>query len=254
MNNNIDYGKVGFIIQARIGSTRLPGKVLLNLGDRTVIENIIERLKKLFPIKIIVATTNLVEDDQIDRLVKSIDNVSIYRGSTDNVLSRYLSSAKKHNLDVIIRITADCPLIDPYLIREGLKIFESNQYDIVTNASPRLEERTYPRGLDYEIFSYQYLFDLSKLKLTDYDKEHVTPIIYKNSNRVYVTKSITDNSDIRITLDTYDDYKVIRKIYDELYVGVHDFFSEEIINYLRSNPNICEMNKHVKQKVENDEN
>jgi spore coat polysaccharide biosynthesis protein SpsF len=252
MENKLESGYPGIIIQARMGSTRLPGKVLMSLKGRTVLEHVIERVKSVSNSKIIVATTKLREDDQIVDLINKLDGVFVFRGSSDDVLSRYLGAADKYGIETIVRITADCPLIDPFLISEGINIYLSKRFDIVTNAGPNNSMRTFPRGLDFEIFSTSYLKSIANNSLTKQDKEHVTPAIYRNSKNQKFIYSDIDNSDIRITLDTIEDYKLISRVYGSLYTDKHDFFYRDIVHFLRKNSDLMKLNMDVKQKDYNE--
>jgi spore coat polysaccharide biosynthesis protein SpsF len=240
--------KLGIIVQARMGSARLPGKVLMKLGNSTVIESVIDRLMIIPNVKIIVATTSLTEDDQIVNLLGNYDDIGIYRGSSENVLSRYIEAAKKFGLKSVIRVTADCPLIDPYLIQEGLDYFMNGNYDLVTNGGPYLEKRYFPRGFDFEIFDIDYLESLTSRDDTVYEKEHVTPLLYKHSNKIKFIDSPTNNSDLRITLDTLQDYELINIVFDNLYKGKNNFSASEIIDFLRANPDYISINRNVIQK------
>jgi spore coat polysaccharide biosynthesis protein SpsF len=253
MKTNIINKTIGIIIQARMGSSRLPGKVLLRIDDKSVLGHIIMRLKVIQDVDFVVATTNLTQDDLILEELEQYPWVKTYRGDSENVMIRYLEAAKKYNIELIIRITADCPLIDPHIINQGLEVFLANDYDIVTNAGPVNSNRTFPRGLDFEIFSTKYLESISKMRLSKYDKEHVTPAIYRNSFKQKFIYSDIDNSDIRITLDTIEDYRLISKVYENLYKGKHDFFYNDVVLFLRENSDIINLNRFVKQKEYNEQ-
>lgn len=240
--------KTVVIIQARMNSTRLPGKAMLKIADKTVLEHVVTRVKQSRLIdEIIIATTTKQEDDIIVEESKKI-GVKSYRGSEEDVLSRYYYAAKENSADIIIRITSDCPLIDPEIIDLVINFYKENEYDIVANASSNLSERTFPRGLDVEIFSFKQL-EIAFLKANEkYQREHVTPYIYENAEKVYYYKNDVDYSQHRWTLDTDDDYKLISKIYSELYKGVHDFYLKDIIKLFERKPDLFEINAHVEQK------
>lgn len=236
--------KVVAIIQARMGSTRLPGKVMKDLCGKTVLAHDIERVRQSKYIdEIVIATTKFKEDDIILKEV-SKNGAKVYRGSENDVLSRYYEAAKENKADVIVRITSDCPLIDPFIVDEVL----NSNYDLVTNAGVYPENRTYPRGLDVEVFSFDILKKSFQEAIEMYQREHVTPFIYENSKNIYYYKNNIDYSKYRWTLDTEEDYKLIEIIYKNLYKGKHDFYVEDISKLFDDMPELFEINKNVQQK------
>lgn len=240
--------KVVAIIQARMGSTRLQGKVMKDLCGRTVLAHDIERVRQSEYIdEIVIATTKSKEDDVILR--EALDNgTKVYRGSENDVLSRYYEAAKENGADVIVRITSDCPLIDPFVADEVIKVYLKGKFDLVTNAGVYPENRTYPRGLDVEVFSFDILKKAFQEAKETYQREHVTPFIYENSKNICYYKNDTDYSKHRWTLDTEEDYALIEKIYYNLYKGKHDFYLEDIIKLFDNIPELFEINKNVQQK------
>lgn len=242
--------KVAAIIQARMGSVRLPGKVLFKLGENSVLFHLINRLKSVEELDlIVVATTTLEPDDLIVDEVMKIPNILLFRGSSDDVLKRYVEASEFYGVDVIIRITADCPFIDPSIVSKGLKIFLSRNYDLVTNAGPDLNKRTFPRGLDFEIFRSSELININKLNLNNYDREHVTPFFYRNNYKIKNIILERDLSYIRLTLDTEDDYLLLSEVYNRLFVDHKPFNLSEIENLIFKNPELLKINQHVMQKV-----
>ena len=240
--------KTAAIIQARMGSTRLPGKVLKKIKDKTVLSHVIKRVEQSKKTdEIIIATTEHKRDDPIIKEAKKC-GVNYYRGSEEDVLSRYYESAKQYDVDTIIRITSDCPLIDPFIIDEIIEFYQKNDYDLVTNAGPIKENRTYPRGMDTEVFSFQILKETFQNAVQKYQREHVTPYIYENSGKIYYYKNNIDYSKYRLTLDESEDLKLIKKIYDKLYRGVHNFYLNDIIELLQDEPALAEINKKIEQK------
>lgn len=240
--------KVGAIIQARMGSTRLPEKVMKNLEGKTVLEHVIERVKQSEAIdEIIIATTTSERDSVI--VSESLKcGVKVFRGSEDDVLERYYYAAEANNLDIIVRITSDCPLIDPKVLDEIIKYYIENDYEIITNAGNDLDNRTYPRGLDIEIFSLELLkaaFNNAKEK---YQREHVTPYMYETTENKFFYKNTINYSEYRWTLDTEEDFELIKAIYSELYKGVHDFYLNEVVNLIKKRPNLKKINSHIEQK------
>lgn len=236
------------IVQARMGSERLPGKVMKLLEGNTVLSHVIERISiSKYVDDIIIATTDNTRDNCIEAEAKNY-GVKVFRGSEGDVLSRYYYAAKANNVDTIVRITSDCPLIDSNVIDEIIQFFLENNYDIVSNAGSDLSNRTYPRGLDTEIFSFKVLEDAFNQASEKYQREHVTPYIYENSDKIYFYKSLIDNSQYRWTLDTIEDYRFIKEVYSHLYKGKHDFYLKDIIALLDLHTELMEINAHIEQK------
>ncbi|HHV71415.1 MAG TPA: NTP transferase domain-containing protein [Clostridia bacterium] len=236
------------IIQARMGSTRLPGKVMLDLCGKTVLEHVIERVKRVKNIdQIVIATTELERDDLI---VKEAEKcwVGYYRGSEDDVLRRYYYAAKENQAEIVVRITSDCPLIDPNITNEIIEFYKTHDYDLVTNAGIDEKERTYPRGLDTEVFSFEILEEAFLKADQPYQREHVTPYIYENCKNIYYYKNDVDYSQYRWTLDTEEDYKLIETIYKYLYPQNTDFAFDDILKIIKKYPHLAKINAHVEQK------
>lgn len=240
--------KIIAIVQARMGSERLPGKVMLEIGGKSILSHVIARLKQSrFIDEIVIATTIDRKDDVIVEETKGL-GIKFFRGSVENVLLRYYYAALENNADIIIRITSDCPLIDPKVIDKVITIYKENEYEIVANASSDSSERTFPRGLDVEVFSFKQLEKAYINAIEDYQKEHVTPYIYENTNNLYIYKNNIDYSKHRWTLDTEEDFELICKIYDELYKGTHDFYLCDIIELFENKPELYKINAHIEQK------
>ena len=240
--------KIGAIIQARMGSTRLPEKVMKKLQGKTVLEHVIERVKqsKLIDEMIIATTTN--ERDSMIEYESRRCGVKVFRGSEEDVLARYYYTAKANKLDVVVRITSDCPLIDSTVLDEIIDFYQKNNYDIVSNAGSDLSNRTYPRGLDTEIFSFNLLENAFNHAKEKYQREHVTPFIYENSTNVFYYKNSVDYSKYRWTLDTDEDFELISEVYKHLYHGVHDFYLSDIVKLFENMPELYDINAHVEQK------
>ncbi|MFU0781508.1 MAG: 3-deoxy-manno-octulosonate cytidylyltransferase [Thermoanaerobacterium thermosaccharolyticum] len=238
------------IIQARMGSTRLPGKVMKIIMDKPVIGHVVNRVKASKEIDdIIIATTTKKEDDIIVEEAKKL-NVKYFRGSEEDVLSRYYYAAKENNADIVIRITSDCPLIDPQIIDKIIKTFiETSKKEKIDYLSNTIE-RTYPRGLDVEVFNFETLEKAFKEADRPYQREHVTPYIYEN-HEIFKIKQIKNNidySNYRWTLDTIEDFKVIETIYENLYKENELFYMEDIIKFQKEHPEIAKINENIKQK------
>lgn len=239
---------IGIIIQARMGSERLPNKVLMDLSGKPVLKHIVDRVKQSKKVeKIIIATTINPKDDSVVDFCK-LEKLDYFRGSEENVLERFHNAAKVFEIDTIIRITGDCPLVDPKIIDKMIGKYLKTKPDILTNAGLIDSERTFPRGLDAEVFSYVKLLEAHNNADKKYQKEHVTPYIYENSNRINYFKNSIDLSNIRITLDTIKDYELIKIVYENLYAGKHDFYLKQIEKLFKLNPQLIEINSEIKQK------
>ncbi|GAA4068767.1 glycosyltransferase family protein [Amphibacillus indicireducens] len=240
--------KIGAIIQARMGSTRLPEKVMKNLQGKTVLEHVIERVRQSKLIDEIIIATTTHERDAVIESEALRCGVKAFRGSDDDVLSRYYYAAKENNLDVVVRITSDCPLIDSVVLDEIVKFYLENNYDIASNAGSDLSNRTYPRGLDTEIFSFEVLENAFNNAKEKYQREHVTPYIYETSDSNYYYKNSVDYSKYRWTLDTDEDFELISEVYKHLYHGTHDFYLSDIVRLFEKMPELYEINAHIEQK------
>lgn len=235
------------IIQARMTSTRLPGKIMLPLCGKPVLQVMLERLE-CFKDNIIIATTDDGTEEPIVELCKQIQ-VRYFQGDTNNVLKRYFESATQFNAkvdDTIIRLTSDCPLIDPFIVQSTLDYFLDNHYDYVNAGS----STGFPRGMDTEVFSFQLLKDAYYNATEDYEKEHVTPYLYKTcSHKLTIGQYCNpiEHSKYRLTLDEDDDYRVIQEVYNKLNCRT-DFSYDDMIRVLIENPYIYEINATVEQK------
>jgi spore coat polysaccharide biosynthesis protein SpsF len=240
--------KIGAIIQARMGSTRLPQKVMKDLEGKTILEHVIERVKQSKLINEIIIATTTHECDSVIESEALKCGVKVFRGSEDDVLARYYCAAKANDLDIVVRITSDCPLIDSKVIDEVIQCYFDNNYEIITNAGSDLENRTYPRGLDVEVFSLELLKNAFDNATKKYQREHVTPYIYETTENGFFYKNEIDYSEYRWTLDTEEDFELIKAIYRELYKGKHDFFLNDIISLVIKQPNLKMINDHIEQK------
>jgi spore coat polysaccharide biosynthesis protein SpsF len=243
---------IGAIIQARTSSTRLPGKVLLELpygSGITVLQQVIRRIKQSKIIEtIVVATTEDEADDAIVDIA-SHESVSCFRGSKENVLERYYLAAKKHELDTVVRITSDCPCIDASLVDETIRQYRLSNVDYASISA----SRTFPHGLDHEVFSFPALERAYKDATQDFEKEHVTPYIYKSNAdcfKITVLDASSDfyDPDIRITIDTEEDYALLCVLFDTLYLKNEYFDAKDIIRLCKEKPWIRIINKRIVQK------
>ncbi len=248
--------KVVAVIQARMGSTRLPGKVLLHIKDKPILWHIVNRLRFSKHINNVVLSTSVSKaDDEIELFAKK-NNIDYFRGSENDVLDRMYKTALKFSADIIIRITGDCPFTDPFIIDDLIAMFNSQKYDFVGVATGagviNIKEKKFPDGLDAECFSFETLKKTWENAKSQTDREHVTPYMWKVKGRFRngTLYSKNDYSNIRLTLDHKEDLDLIEKIYDGLYKEDKCFSLKDIIKFIKSYPNLIEMNKDFIGKEE----
>ncbi|WP_022852177.1 cytidylyltransferase domain-containing protein [Limisalsivibrio acetivorans] len=239
--------RTGIVIQARTGSSRLPAKILKPLpygGDTTVLGQVVKRCRASSANDVVVATTTNSVDDAVIPVAER-SGAELFRGSEDDVLARYYGAAAASSLDIIVRITADCPCIDPVVIDMMLEEFRRSGRDYMSNTA----ERTFPHGMDTEIFTFEALDRAYKETERDDYREHVTPYIYKSGAFTTASYRCPDHSliapDIRITLDTPEDYNLICTVYD--YLG-EDFGLKDIVELFNDKPWLRDINASVMQK------
>ena len=234
---------IGCIIQARTGSTRLPGKTMMPITENdTVLSFGIKQVKSSKTIdKIVIATTDLPEDDLIVEYMEKL-NISCFRGQSKDVLDRYYQCAKFFNFSIIVRITSDCPLIDPLIIDDVVSYFlKNNEFDYVSNVFP---VRTYPDGTDVEIFSFEVLEQAWNEAKKSSEREHVTPYIYNNNKFHFgsVTSS-KDFSNLRWTVDHKEDLDLIKEIIKK--ISKRPILMSDILKLFLKFPYLKEINKHI---------
>ena len=239
---------IGCIIQARMSSRRLPGKVMRKVdNENTILDCLINQLQSSKEIKnLVIATTEQKEDDVIVEFAKK-RAIKYFRGSKKDVLDRYYQCAKKFNFSEIIRITADNPLIDFEIVDMTVKRFKSNNYDYLTTdlAVPGFH-RTYPLGYSVEVFTFSALENAWKNAKLPSEREHVTPYFYKNKE-IFRQTSIENSEDLsrfRCTVDTKYDLELIQKIYS--IVKKRPILLSDVIKLLKINPELVKINAHVK--------
>lgn len=237
--------KIVAIVQARLDSSRLPGKVLKEFGDTTIIESVIDRLKQSkFIDQIVVATSSEASDDQLAHFLVS-KKIACFRGSKDDVLRRYVDCADVHDADLILRVTGDCPLIDHNLVDKMVAEFSKSPFDYMSNAL----EPSLPDGYDCEIFTTDALSLCSALSSDASDREHVTKFIYDNQEkfRIGKWKNSIDLSHLRLTLDYVEDYNLL-KIVNEKLVKTNKYFGlREVAELNKQEPELFKMNSmHIR--------
>jgi spore coat polysaccharide biosynthesis protein SpsF len=229
-----------------MGSTRLPGKVLRSLGEETVLEHQLRRLRASRRIDdVVVATTVRREDDAIVDKCDALD-IAVIRGSAHDVLERYRYAAEESDADIVVRVTADCPLIDPGLVDHIIE--RSAGADYTSNTV----ERTYPRGLDAEVFSRTVLEIASHEAHEEFEREHVTPFFYRRPERFKcsaVVRCGRSLADWRWTLDESLDAAFFEALFAEVGPRLErDFGHEWLVDYLETRPEIVGINAAVEQK------
>lgn len=220
-------------------SKRLPGKILEDIAGTPEIIHVVRRAEAAEVLNdVIVATSTDKSDDSVESLCKK-EGVTCYRGSLDDVLGRYAAAAECVQADIIVRLTADCPLLDPKVIRRAVREFNTEKYDYCSN----ILERTYPKGLDTEVFSMETLKRMETEAASPYDREHVTTYI-RNNPTIFRIKNVSQDrnfSSLRWTVDYPADLVFARAVFAEL--GNRIFDQEEVLEVLRNHPEIAKINE-----------
>jgi spore coat polysaccharide biosynthesis protein SpsF len=243
--------KISAIVQARMGSTRLPGKVMKLLCGKTVLAHVLARVKACSLVDEIIVATTLSQVDSAIAVEADNCQVLCFRGSETDVLERYYLAAKEFHADIIVRVTSDCPLFDPQVLKKMLTVFRTmleagQKIDYLSNTI----KRTYPRGLDAEIFTFEALESTYKTAKKPYEREHVTPFIQQHPDWFALHSYVgeRDLSAYRWTLDTEEDWCLIFEIYRSLYTNERLFSTDEVIELLQEKPALSKVNACVKQK------
>ena len=230
------------IIQARVGSTRFPNKVMKEVAGKPLIQHLLDRLSKSeFIDKIVLGTSTSPENDEMDQYVSSL-GFDVFRGSENDVLDRYYQAAKQFQPDVVVRITGDCPLIDYQVTDKVIQYFLDNDFDYVSNIDPP----TFPDGLDTEVFTFEALEKAWEKASQQHEREHVTPFIRESG--LFKTGNVTNDVDLsaeRWTVDEREDYELIKIIIEELGKNDEYFGTKDILAYKKANPELFEINKNI---------
>lgn len=238
------------IIQARMRSSRLPGKVMMLLAGRTVLDHTIERVRSCSLLDgVVVATTTAERDDVI--VAEAVRcGAGVFRGSESDVLARYYQAATGVSADVVVRVTSDCPLFDGQLLTEMLERFQAKTpagaIDYLSNSL----KRTFPRGLDAEVFTIAVLKCAYENATTPSEREHVTPYLYRHPERFNLQNYSRggDLSAYRWTLDTREDYEMLSAVYLHLYRPGTIFSTSDVLELLATRPDVAALNDNIKQK------
>jgi spore coat polysaccharide biosynthesis protein SpsF len=241
--------KIICFIEARFRSTRLPGKVLKPILGKPMLELMIERLRRARTLDgIVIATTDGPADDPIVELARRLD-VGVFRGSEDDVLARVLGAARAFHADVIVETTGDCPLHDPALVDKVVADFRMGGADFVSN----VRGYTTPRGTDVRVFLTDALDDINRISQDAADHEHVSLHFWEHPEKYRLRNVPSDFpseiAQLRLTVDTPEDFELVRRIYEELYPVNPEFTLGDILALLERQPELVSVNQHIMQKA-----
>ena len=233
---------IGAIVQARLSSSRLPGKVLKSIAGQPMLALQLERIKRIRGVdKIIVATSDREEDQAIAALCEEL-GIDCYQGSLDDVLDRFYQCAKQFQLSHVIRLTGDCPILDPEIVSRLIDYYREGQFDYCNN----FEACTYPDGLDCEIFSFAVLEQAWQQAQKPSEREHVTPFIrHHDGYKKGEIKSDQDISHLRWTVDNPEDFELITQIYQQLYPDNPLFVTADVLKLIKQQPHLATINTHI---------
>lgn len=262
MKTELTNSKISAIIEARMGSSRLPGKVLKPLVCIPLLQHIVERIKSSRYIDtIILATTIKAEDDKLEEFAKNI-GINYFRGSEDDVLGRVASAVRKFSPDIVVNLTGDNPLMDSSLIDDMIDFFYSGNYDYVTNThmcQTNLWDavKTFPFGLGVQVFKSRVILEVDE-EITDMSvREHATFGIYHRSDKKYNLGAFQAEGkyrewrypELRLTVDTIEDYELVDHIFRALYPSNPAFSTLDAIKLVVNSPSLISINSRVKQKI-----
>jgi spore coat polysaccharide biosynthesis protein SpsF len=237
------------IIQGRISSSRLPGKILLDIAGEPMLMRVVERARRVHAVdEVVFATTVDPSDDPVEAYCRQ-NGVPCFRGNLPDVLDRFYKAARTYNADTIVRITADCPLLDPGLVDETVALYRSTGADFAANRLPPPYQRTYPIGLDCEVCSFAAL-ERSWTEATElHDREHVMPYLYEVKDRfkVVVLDYAQNYGSLRWTVDTAQDLELLRQVYARL-AGRLDFTWLDVLEIFEREPELATINAQVEHR------
>ena len=237
---------IAAIIQARLGSTRFPKKILQKIDNKSILEIMINRVRCSKELKdIIICTTSKKTDDEIVNLCRLLD-IKFFRGSEKNVMLRYIQCAKKYNITHIVRLTSDCPFVDPNIIDKMINLYYKSNCDYLANTCPQ-DKSTFPNGSDVEIFTLDKLSKIYKNEKRSEFREHVTLNFWKEKKyKSLLYKNKSNLSKFRYTLDYPEDLMVIKKIYNNFKKNMSKATTNNIVDFLKRNPNVLKYNEKYK--------
>lgn len=236
---------ITIVVQARMSSSRLPGKVMLPILEEPLLYRMIERLRMVRRIShIVIATSDHTQDDVIERFCKKYQ-IDCYRGSLNDLLDRHWQVGHLTEADVVLKIPSDCPLIDPRIVDKVLDVYLSapDKYDYISNLHPA----TYPDGNDVEIMSFKALTKAWEEAVRPLELEHTTPYFWENPEKFKLGNVLWETGldysmSHRFTIDYHEDYQFIKRIFEELYPLKPEFSLEDILNLLAQKPEIMAIN------------
>ncbi len=247
MSNNIVC-----VVQARMNSSRLPGKSLKKVGKWTIVEMVLKRASQAHLVnRVILATSTNPANDP---LVEHVTNLgfTVYRGSENDVLTRVFQAAKTQRADIVVRVTGDCPLISPKLIDHAIESFLRRNVDYLTITIGEDKECAYPRGFDVEVAKFGALAKAAVRATQKYEREHVMPYLYTHPDQFATEYLLPDPSDCRpkyrLCVDTVDDYQLVLSFYKHFKDDLISIDYRSIIEFLDAHPEIASMNRGVRQK------
>jgi len=232
---------IGCIIQARMGSSRLPGKALMKSDSgKPLLYYVTNQLRYCSKVKnLVIATTTNQEDDEIEKFANN-NSINVFRGKEKDVLDRYFQCAKKYSFSTIVRITADCPLIDPQIVDKVIEQFFSENYDFATNTLTR----TFPIGTDVEVFSFSALNKAWENAQLPSEREHVTPYFHNKENfKIINVENDKNISNLRLTVDRIEDFELIKQILNN--ISINPVHLEDVLELFSRKPELIEINKHI---------
>jgi len=236
--------KIGVIIQARMGARRLPGKMMKSIGRRPAVAHVVERVKRIPAVKSIILATTDSRKDNILAVFGKRAKIEVFRGSENDVLDRYYQAAKLFRVDPVLRITADCPFLDPLVVKEVIDVYLRGDYDYVSNDHPPY----LPDGFDVEICSFSALEKIWRSAKLPLEREHVFPYIFNHPKdfRTFNVEYKEDFSHLRLTLDEPADLKLLRLVYRKLHSRNPRFGLTEIKQLFAREPELALLNKDVR--------
>lgn len=228
-----------------MSSARLPGKVMKDISGHPMLFHLVERCRRSRRADMVLVATSVGRDDDVIAGFCKTENIECYRGALNNVLERYYEVAKEAGARGIVRITADCPLIDPRIIDQCVEAFEKSEIDYISNVNPK---RTFPRGLDVEVFSFRALEKAHHEALTPFEREHVTPYLWENKKGEFILGSPviappSHQSDVCLAVDYPEDLDMIKEVYMELYREGEIVNVREAIRFLTEHKEIANLNR-----------
>jgi len=243
--------KVVASIEARMDSSRLPGKSVKKILEKPMLELMIERVKDCKQIDCIVIATSINEKNDVIEELASKLNVQCFRGSENDVLLRVLGATKMVNADVILELWGDCPLIDPEVLDNLVNFYKNNNLDCAGTALPNFK-KTYPLGISALIFSRKILENVSKITEDLEDHENVSNYIYEHPDKYKIASLPCPNElnypDLRLVVDEESDFELVKTIFENIYPKNSHFRTIDIIKFLNKNPNLKNLNKNVAQR------